>query len=177
MDKTPNNIALYVHWPWCKAKCPYCDFNSKVPTKTPDHDQWLGAYISEMKHFYDLTHTPMGKSSVSSIFFGGGTPSTMAPQTVAGIVGEADRLWGLQKDVEITLEANPTSVETARLRDLAQAGVNRASVGVQSLNKNSLKFLGREHSPDEATSTCLFPPLPSPSLIREVCSCLLFMYK
>ena len=147
MDNTSNNsLALYVHWPWCKAKCPYCDFNSKVPDRAPDHAQWAAAYASEMKYFYDLT----GKRPLSSIFFGGGTPSTMAPQTVAEIIAAAGNLWGFQDGVEITLEANPTSVEAERLKDFAGAGINRVSIGVQSLNDERLRFLGREHSGAEA---------------------------
>ncbi len=153
-----KSLALYVHWPWCKAKCPYCDFNSKVPTETPDHAQWADAYVSEMKYFNSLT----GKVPISSIFFGGGTPSTMAAKTVGRIIETASDLWGLQDSVEITLEANPTSVEVAGLKDFASAGVNRVSIGVQSLNDERLKFLGREHSGREAvyaleTAASIFP--------------------
>ena len=145
MDNASNNsLALYVHWPWCKAKCPYCDFNSKVPIEAPDHAQWAVAYVSEMKYFHGLVGT--GKRPISSIFFGGGTPSTMAPETVGKIIETAGDLWGFQDGVEITLEANPTSIEVAKLKDFASAGVNRVSIGVQSLNDERLKFLGREHS-------------------------------
>ena len=145
-NASSKSLALYVHWPWCKAKCPYCDFNSKVPTETPDHAQWADAYVSEMKYFEPLT----GKAPISSIFFGGGTPSTMAAKTVGRIIDEASNLWGLNDGVEITLEANPTSVEVAGLKDFASAGVNRVSIGVQSFNDERLKFLGREHSGLEA---------------------------
>ena len=157
-DNKDNDLALYVHWPWCKAKCPYCDFNSKVPTQTPDHAQWTNAYVSEMKYFYEL----VGKRPISSIFFGGGTPSTMAAETVGRIIETASDLWGLQDNVEITIEANPTSVEVAALKDFAKAGVNRVSIGVQSLNDENLKFLGREHSGRDAvhaleTAASIFP--------------------
>ena len=112
-DSEDSSMALYVHWPWCKAKCPYCDFNSRVPIDEPDHKLWLDAYISEMEHFAGL----VGKKPLSSIFFGGGTPSTMKPKTVAGIIEHAERLWGFQNDIEITLEANPTSATRQLFED------------------------------------------------------------
>lgn len=139
-------LALYVHWPWCKAKCPYCDFNSRVPLGSTDHELWAASYLSEMKHFSGLTPN----MPVSSIFFGGGTPSTMAPDTVAAIIEAADELWGFAPEPEITLEANPTSIEADRFADFANAGINRVSVGVQSFDDKYLKFLGREHSAAQA---------------------------
>lgn len=151
-------LALYVHWPWCKAKCPYCDFNSKVPLSPPDHGLWADSYIKEMGHFFSMVPT----GPVGSIFFGGGTPSTMSPKTVGRVIAEAKRLWGFSNDIEITLEANPTSVEAALLVDFAAIGVNRVSIGVQSFIDEQLSFLGREHSGANAkkaveTAAGIFP--------------------
>ena len=148
-DSEDSSMALYVHWPWCKAKCPYCDFNSRVPIDEPDHKLWLDAYISEMEHFAGL----VGKKPLSSIFFGGGTPSTMKPKTVAGIIEHAERLWGFQNDIEITLEANPTSATRQLFEDFKDGGVNRVSIGVQSFGPEHLLFLGREHSAEQARTT------------------------
>ncbi|PHS77376.1 MAG: coproporphyrinogen III oxidase [Rhodospirillaceae bacterium] len=144
-DKTP--LALYVHWPWCLSKCPYCDFNSRA--RLPDvQDQaaYRTAILAELKHFAELTKD----RAISSIFFGGGTPSLMDPATVHDIISTADQLWGFTKNCEITLEANPTSIEAAKFRGFRDAGVNRVSVGIQSLNNKSLQQLGREHSVQEA---------------------------
>lgn len=138
-------FGLYVHWPFCLSKCPYCDFNSHV-TETIDHERWRRGLIQEMQ-----TLAPRVRSrSLVSVFFGGGTPSLMEPNTVAGILDAASDLWGIGPDVEITLEANPTSVEAGRLRGFRDAGVNRASLGVQALNDVALRFLGRNHSAREA---------------------------
>ncbi len=137
--------ALYVHWPFCKKKCPYCDFNSHVRDGI-DHTAWRKVLLREMGYWH--ARTPDKK--ISSIFFGGGTPSLMEPETVAAIIDTAAKLWGLDAHCEITLEANPTSVEAAKFAALAQAGVNRVSLGVQSLRPESLTFLGREHSVREA---------------------------
>lgn len=141
---TPK-AALYVHWPFCKKKCPYCDFNSHV-REGVDQEAWKKALLRELNYW----HHRAPETSISSIFFGGGTPSLMEPSTVAAIIEEADKLWGLAEHCEITLEANPTSVEAAKFATLRAAGVNRVSLGVQSLKPESLKFLGREHSADEA---------------------------
>ncbi|MDH5188858.1 MAG: radical SAM family heme chaperone HemW, partial [Rhodospirillaceae bacterium] len=150
MDNAPDfPLALYVHWPWCKAKCPYCDFNSRVPTGEHDHKQWADAYVKEMEHFVAIS----AKRPLSSIFFGGGTPSTMSPQTVGAVIEGAKRLWGFNNDIEITLEANPTSATKQLFADFKDAGINRVSIGAQSFNPAHLSFLGREHSADHAKST------------------------
>jgi putative oxygen-independent coproporphyrinogen III oxidase len=138
-------LALYVHWPFCKAKCPYCDFNSHV-SDTIDEERFAAAFIKELDHY-----APRLKGRrLSSIFFGGGTPSLMSPETVAKVINHADRLWGVDSDVEITLEANPTSFEAEKFSGFKAAGVNRVSMGIQALNDEDLRFLGREHSVTEA---------------------------
>ena len=147
-DTPPGDtpLALYIHWPWCRAKCPYCDFNSHVATSI-DHQAFAGAYRCEMKHMA----ARVGRDRpLHSIFFGGGTPSLMPPRLVADTLDIAADLFGFEPDIEITLEANPTSTEAANLEGLATAGVNRISLGVQSLDAAALAFLGREHSADEA---------------------------
>ena len=138
-------FGLYVHWPFCLAKCPYCDFNSHV-TRGVDHAAWHAALAAEMRHMRALT----GTRRLDSVFFGGGTPSLMEPATVAGLIAEADRLWGLDAGAEITLEANPTSAEARKFRGYAAAGVNRLSLGVQALDDADLRALGRMHSAREA---------------------------
>jgi putative oxygen-independent coproporphyrinogen III oxidase len=138
-------LALYVHWPFCVSKCPYCDFNSHV-RESVDQDVWRAALLADLR--YEAALLP-GRT-VSSIFFGGGTPSLMPPATVAAVIAEAGALWGLADECEITLEANPNSVEVAAFADLAAAGVNRVSIGVQSFDPKVLGFLGRAHSGDEA---------------------------
>ncbi|PZQ22776.1 MAG: coproporphyrinogen III oxidase [Sphingopyxis macrogoltabida] len=138
-------LALYVHWPFCVSKCPYCDFNSHVRDRV-DQAAWRGALLADLRH--EATLLPGRR--VSSIFFGGGTPSLMPPETVAAVIAEADALWGLADDCEITLEANPNSVEVANFAALAGAGVNRVSIGVQSFEPQVLHFLGRAHSGGEA---------------------------
>ena len=140
-----GGFALYVHWPFCKAKCPYCDFNSHVRGGV-DHARWARALVAELEHFAALTP---GRT-LRSIFFGGGTPSLMAPATVATVIDRAADRWRFADDIEITLEANPTSVEAERFRGYAAAGVNRVSLGVQALDDADLRFLGREHSVAEA---------------------------
>ncbi|MCH4093142.1 MAG: radical SAM family heme chaperone HemW [Acetobacter peroxydans] len=138
-------LALYIHWPFCLAKCPYCDFNSHVRAPVPQAR--FGAALER-----ELTHeaAQLGRRRLTSIFFGGGTPSLMAPETVANLIARATTLFDPAPDLEITLEANPTSVEAARLRDFAQAGVNRISLGIQALDDDALRFLGREHSAAQA---------------------------
>lgn len=137
-------LALYVHWPFCVSKCPYCDFNSHVRASV-DQAAWRDALLADLA--FEAALTP-GRV-VSSIFFGGGTPSLMPPATVAAIIATADALWGLDADCEITLEANPNSVEVANFAALAGAGVNRISIGIQALDAEVLHFLGRAHSVDE----------------------------
>jgi putative oxygen-independent coproporphyrinogen III oxidase len=139
-------FGLYIHWPFCKAKCPYCDFNSHVRHEVVDTGSFADALVAELKHM--AARTP-GRS-VSSIFFGGGTPSLMPPSAVAKILDAAATLWPMKPDAEITLEANPTSVEAENFRGYRLAGINRVSVGVQALDEADLKALGRQHTPDEA---------------------------
>jgi putative oxygen-independent coproporphyrinogen III oxidase len=143
-DAPSGDFGLYVHWPFCQAKCPYCDFNSHVAAEI-DHDRWLNAYRAEIARIRDET----GPRTLRSIFFGGGTPSLMRPETVAAVI-DAAHAWPWANDVEITLEANPTSAEAGRFRAFRDAGVNRVSVGVQALNDADLKRLGRLHSAGEA---------------------------
>ena len=138
-------LALYIHWPFCVSKCPYCDFNSHVRGAV-DQEAWARALLADMA--YEAALTP-GRP-LSSIFFGGGTPSLMPPTTVAALINAAERHWGFVDNIEITLEANPSSVEAARFADLAAAGVNRVSLGLQSLDDSALAFLGRAHSVAES---------------------------
>ncbi|TAJ35633.1 MAG: coproporphyrinogen III oxidase [Reyranella sp.] len=138
-------LGVYVHWPFCKSKCPYCDFNSHVRDGV-EQARWRDALLKELEHA--AREAP--DQRVETIFFGGGTPSLMAPETVAAVIARTRELWDCAADVEITLEANPTSVEARRFAALAEAGVNRVSLGIQALDAPSLKFLGREHSTDEA---------------------------
>jgi len=138
-------LALYIHWPFCVSKCPYCDFNSHV-RDTVDDDAWRAALLADMA--YEAALTPGRK--LTSIFFGGGTPSLMPPSTVAALIDAAAQHWGFADNIEITLEANPSSVEAARFADLAAAGVNRVSLGLQSLDDAALVFLGRAHSVAES---------------------------
>ncbi|MDE2337308.1 MAG: coproporphyrinogen III oxidase [Alphaproteobacteria bacterium] len=140
-----NQLALYIHWPFCKFKCPYCDFNSHVRERI-NHPDWRDAYLREMRSYREKT----GGRKIESIFFGGGTPSLMEPETVAAVINQADKLWGLPASTEVTLEANPTSVEAEKLHGFKAAGVNRVSLGVQSLRDADLKKLGRQHSAAEA---------------------------
>lgn len=140
-----RGFAVYVHWPFCRSKCPYCDFNSHVRDAV-DQDRWRAALVAEIKH--TAAHSPSG--TVSSVFFGGGTPSLMPPATVAAVLDAIAAAWPLAADAEITLEANPTSAEAANFAALATAGVNRLSVGVQALDDASLRFLGRQHAAAEA---------------------------
>jgi len=137
-------LALYVHWPFCVSKCPYCDFNSHVRAEI-DEAAWRDALLADLA--YEAALSP-GRE-LASIFFGGGTPSLMPPATVAALIEAAGRHWRIAPDIEITLEANPSSVEAARFADLAAAGVNRVSLGLQSLDDAALRFLGRAHGVGE----------------------------
>jgi len=139
-------FALYVHWPFCRAKCPYCDFNSHVRAEV-DQPRWRRALSAELDHLAALVPTA---GPLRSIFFGGGTPSLMPPATVAAVIDRAVARFGAEPEVEITLEANPTSVEAERFRAYRTAGVNRVSLGVQALDDTDLTALGREHSVAEA---------------------------
>jgi len=139
--------GLYLHWPFCQSKCPYCDFNSHVVAKI-DQSLWLSAFQAEIDRIGELTEGRV----LNSVFFGGGTPSLMGAATVQGILDRIRATWSLANDVEITLEANPGSVEAARFEGYARAGVNRLSLGIQSLDVRDLRRLGRLHSVDQAIS-------------------------
>ena len=143
-DWQHGGFGLYIHWPFCEAKCPYCDFNSHVAREI-DEDRWCNAYLSEIRRVAALTPTRV----LRSVFFGGGTPSLMAPETVSRILECIGACWNPANDIEITLEANPGSVEAGRFRAYAGAGVNRVSMGMQALNDIDLKRLGRIHTVDE----------------------------
>jgi oxygen-independent coproporphyrinogen-3 oxidase len=139
--------ALYIHWPFCARKCPYCDFNSHV-RESVDHAAWQHALIADMRHEAEIA----GGEALESVFFGGGTPSLMPPALVEALLGEAERLWGFAPGIEVTLEANPSSVEAECFVGLAAAGVNRVSLGLQALDDAALRFLGRLHDANEGLS-------------------------
>ncbi len=139
-----TDLALYVHWPFCVSKCPYCDFNSHVRDSV-DQDAWRDALLKDLAHEAAL----LPDRRLTSIFFGGGTPTLMPPATVEALIAAARAHWPASDDLEITLEANPNSAEAANFADLASAGVNRISLGLQSFDDANLAFLGRAHSADE----------------------------
>ena len=143
----PRPMALYVHWPFCASKCPYCDFNSHVADSI-DQGAWRRAYLTEL----DAWAPVLAGRRLTSIFFGGGTPSLMDPDTAAAVIGRARRIWRCAEgaDLEITLEANPNSAEAARFEAFRAAGINRLSLGIQALDDSALGFLGRTHSAAEA---------------------------
>jgi putative oxygen-independent coproporphyrinogen III oxidase len=141
----PHHLALYVHWPFCLAKCPYCDFNSHVRDRI-DVEAWESALLADLEHEARREQPPI----IGSVFFGGGTPSLMPPALVASLLAAAERRFGFADDVEITLEANPSSVEAANFAALANVGVNRVSLGVQAFDNSALQMLGRLHSMEEA---------------------------
>ncbi|MEM7446150.1 MAG: radical SAM family heme chaperone HemW [Pseudomonadota bacterium] len=143
-DDDPG-FGIYVHWPFCRSKCPYCDFNSHVRSSI-DADRWRAALLTELDHF--AAETP--NRTVTSIFFGGGTPSLMPPEVAGALIDRVAHHWPTEDRLEVTLEANPTSVESSLFADFRLAGINRVSLGVQALNDADLKFLGREHSVSEA---------------------------
>jgi len=138
-------LAIYIHWPFCRSKCPYCDFNSHV-RESVDQARWLGAYLTELTGYAEET---VGRP-IGSVFFGGGTPSLMEPRTAAAVLDRIASLWPLAAGLEVTLEANPSTAEAERFRALREAGVNRLSIGVQALDDAALRFLGRGHSAAEA---------------------------
>jgi oxygen-independent coproporphyrinogen-3 oxidase len=140
-----SDLAIYIHWPFCQSKCPYCDFNSHV-AQSIDHENWRNAYRIEIEHYAKL----LPERTIRSIFFGGGTPSLMEAKTVGEILEYIKRYWQWDNNIEITLEANPSSVEAQKFADFKAAGVNRLSLGVQSLDDEALKFLGRKHDAGEA---------------------------
>lgn len=145
MERENQVFGIYVHWPFCQSKCPYCDFNSHV-RETIDQARWRKAYLRELSALAPLVPA----RPVASVFFGGGTPSLMAPETCAAILNEVRRLFPCAPDLEVTLEANPGSAEAAKFRSYADAGINRVSIGVQALNDDALAGLGRRHSANEA---------------------------
>jgi oxygen-independent coproporphyrinogen-3 oxidase len=143
---TPPAFGVYIHWPFCLSKCPYCDFNSHVRHGGIDEARYVAAFLREMQTMAQRT----GKREVTTIFFGGGTPSLMKPETVSALLDGVAKYWSVAPGVEVTLEANPTSVEAERFRGFRAAGVNRVSLGVQALDDKSLKELGRLHTAEEA---------------------------
>jgi oxygen-independent coproporphyrinogen-3 oxidase len=143
-----TSFGIYVHWPYCAAKCPYCDFNSHVRERISEA-RWCDAIGRELEFAAALQST---RPPVTSVFFGGGTPSLMSGHAVAGVLDQIAGLWNVSRDAEITLEANPNSVEQERFRHYRAAGVNRVSIGVQALDEGALKALGRLHGVDEARS-------------------------
>jgi oxygen-independent coproporphyrinogen-3 oxidase len=140
-----DSLALYIHWPFCLAKCPYCDFNSHVREKIPE-----ARFAAALRLELGQEAARIGPRRLTSIFFGGGTPSLLSPEHVAALIEDAKRLFAPDPNMEITLEANPTSIEAGRFAAYAAGGVNRVSIGIQSLNDAALKFLGREHSAAQA---------------------------
>ncbi|MCW3781464.1 radical SAM family heme chaperone HemW [Defluviimonas salinarum] len=144
-DWQHGGFGLYLHWPFCASKCPYCDFNSHVAAEI-DQERWKRAYLSEIERVGRETEGRI----LNTVFFGGGTPSLMAPELVAAILDKVRATWRMANDLEVTLEANPGSVEAGRFRGYAEAGVNRISMGIQALNDVDLKRLGRLHSVTEA---------------------------
>ncbi|MCF6303912.1 MAG: radical SAM family heme chaperone HemW [Rhodobacteraceae bacterium] len=138
-------FGVYIHWPFCMAKCPYCDFNSHV-RQNVNQTAWREAILAEIRTTAALT----GPRRVDTVFFGGGTPSLMPPETIAAIISEIDAVWGLKQGAEISMEANPTSVEAGRFAAFSDAGINRLSMGIQALNDADLKALGRMHTAREA---------------------------
>jgi oxygen-independent coproporphyrinogen-3 oxidase len=143
-----KSLSVYIHYPFCKSKCPYCDFNSHV-REGIEHEKFLHAYEKELEFFAKK----IGQREVKTIFFGGGTPSLMPIFLVEGILKKISELWTVKADCEISLEANPTSFEASKFKDLRDIGINRLSIGIQALNDEDLKFLGREHSSKEAIKT------------------------
>jgi len=140
-----QDLALYIHWPFCLSKCPYCDFNSHVREKIPQ-----ARMVAALRRELAFEAARIGPKNLTSIFFGGGTPSLLDPENVAALIADAKSLFVPAEDVEITLEANPTSIEARKFAAYAEAGVNRVSIGVQSFDPDALKFLGREHSAAQA---------------------------
>ncbi|HQT46014.1 MAG TPA: radical SAM protein, partial [Acidocella sp.] len=140
-----DSLALYIHWPFCLSKCPYCDFNSHVRENIPQ-----ARMVAALRRELAFEAARLGPRRLSSIFFGGGTPSLLDPENVALLIADAQAAFALAEDVEITLEANPTSIEAGRFVGYRAAGVNRVSIGVQSLDPAALRFLGREHSAAQA---------------------------
>ncbi len=140
-----KKLAIYFHWPYCKSKCPYCDFYKKIE-KNVDQEQIINSYIAELDWYRNF----LGHRSICSVFFGGGTPSLIEPKFIEKLLNHITKLWKTEKNAEISLEANPNTDSTSLFRDLRQTGINRLSLGVQALNEADLKFLGRTHTLDDA---------------------------
>ena len=155
-----SSLALYIHFPFCVSKCPYCDFNSYAIEEKLNFSKWEQAYIQQLQWW----HKKIGPKHMVSIFFGGGTPSLMPPQMVYTLLETAKSLWSFSPSIEITLEMNPSSVTHKKLEALCKAGINRVSIGVQSLNEETLKFLGRTHSVQEAKEAVFL----SHALFKEI---------
>ena len=171
LNRKIHSLSLYVHWPFCLAKCPYCDFNSHV-AETIDTATWRKALATEIvikatqaSEALAINHRNI---ELQSIFFGGGTPSLMPPQIATDIIDCAADLFKIAEDIEITAEMNPTSVETEKLSDFAHAGINRVSIGIQSLDEAGLKFLGREHDAKEALSALAAAKTIFPSVSADL---------
>lgn len=143
--KNSSDIGIYFHWPFCLAKCPYCDFNVHIQDSV-DHSAWREAYTKVIRHYAAM----VPGRRVVSVFFGGGTPSLMDPSTIEGVLNEIRAHWPVAPKMEVTMEANPTSVETQKFKSFKMAGINRVSLGVQALNDADLKFLGRQHDAAQA---------------------------
>ena len=139
------SFGLYIHWPFCVSKCPYCDFNSHVRNKV-NYDQWESALLKELEYIGSKTNNRV----INSVFFGGGTPSLMLPNTINALLSCLNKYWKIDPNIEITLEGNPNSIEAQKYKDFKSAGINRVSIGIQSLRQHSLQFLGRTHGVDEA---------------------------
>ena len=141
----PQDLAIYIHWPFCKSKCPYCDFYKELASNC-DEEKLINEYLEALKHYYKL----LPEREIKSIFFGGGTPSLLKPQNIAKIIDCICGHWKIKNNIEISLEANPNSNHKNMFKDLKNAGINRLSLGVQALNEKDLKFLGRTHTLQEA---------------------------
>ena len=150
-EGAPAPLAIYIHWPFCRSKCPYCDFNSHVRDRI-DEDRWTRALLADLARQAELAP----EHEIVSIFFGGGTPSLMPPDTVAALIERVKALWPVVADLEVTLEANPNSAEAERFAGFAAAGVNRLSLGVQALDPAALQFLGRRHDRQEGIAAIAF---------------------
>ena len=141
-------LSIYIHYPFCKSKCPYCDFNSHIASKI-NEEQFLQGYLNELEYFAKK----LKNRQIKTIFFGGGTPSLMPTYFVSTILAKIAKIWSIDKNCEVTLEANPTSFEANKFKEFKQVGINRLSIGIQALNDSDLKFLGREHNAAEAITT------------------------
>lgn len=141
-----EDLSIYIHWPWCKVKCPYCDFNSHLNKENMNYEEMFNSYKKDIKKFYKL----IGNRNVVSVFLGGGTPSLMPPELCKKILDYIKKFWDFSEEIEITLETNPRDVNYSLMREFKDVGINRVSLGVQSFNEKELKFLGRDHSANDS---------------------------